>query len=367
MQDPRIDAVADVLVRYSIDLQPGQLVQIQAKIEGTPLVAALYRAILSAGGHPWVDLSIEETEELFYLHASDPQLDYYPSFLKQADEEIDASITVWTDANTKRLTHVDAEKQARRARTMHPVNNRLFERMAGGELRWVGTAYPTHAAAQTAEMSLRAYEDFVYGACLIAERDPIAAWKAVSARQATMIDWLSKRTEIHLQGEDTDLRLSYRGRTWENCDGRENFPDGEVFTGPVEASVEGHIRFSYPACFRGRQVEDVRLWFEKGKVVKAKAAKNEAFLHEMLAVDEGAHYVGEFAFGTNRGIQIFTGDTLFDEKIGGTVHLALGKGFLETGSRNDSAIHWDMVCDLRRGGHVRVDGETFMEDGRFLV
>lgn len=182
-----------------------------------------------------------------------------------------------------------------------------------------------------------------------------------------MIDWLSGRSEIHLQGEDTDLRLSYRGRTWENCDGRENFPDGEIFTGPIEASVDGHIRFSHPACFRGRQVEDVRLWFERGKVVKSTAAKNQVFLHEMLAVDEGAKYVGEFAFGTNPGIQAFTGDTLFDEKIGGTVHLALGKGFLETGGENDSAIHWDMVCDLRRGGTVRVDGETFLEDGRFLI
>jgi len=367
MQDPRVEAVADVLVRYSIGLQPGQLVQIQSKMEGAPLVVALYQAILKAGGHPWIDLSIEETEELFYLHASDEQLGYYPEFLKQADETVDASITVWTDANTKRLTNVDPDRQSRRARAMHPVNNRLFERMASGELRWVGTAHPTHAAAQTAEMSLRAYEEFVYGACLVHESDPIAAWKAVSARQAGMIDWLSGRTEIHLEGEDTDLRLSTRGRTWENCDGRENFPDGEIFTGPIETSVEGHIRFSYPACFRGRQVEDVRLWFEQGRVVKATAAKNEAFLQEMLAVDDGAKYVGEFAFGTNPGIQIFTGDTLFDEKIGGTVHLALGKGFLETGSQNDSAIHWDMVCDLRRGGTVRVDGETFMEDGRFLV
>ena len=262
---------------------------------------------------------------------------------------------------------MDPSKQARHAKAMHPINNRLFERMASRELRWVGTAYPTNAAAQTAEMSLREYEDFVYDACLIAESDPIAAWKAISLEQQRLIDWLSERSEIHLQGEDTDLRLTYAGRSWENCDGRENFPDGEVFTGPIEDSVEGTIRFSYPACYRGRQVEDVRLWFEKGKVVKATAAKNEAFLLEMLEVDEGAKFVGEFAFGTNRGIQSFTGDTLFDEKIGGTVHLALGKGFLETGSQNDSAIHWDMVCDLRRGGRVQVNGETFSENGKFQI
>ncbi len=367
MNDPRIGAVADVLVNYSIDLQPGQLVQIQAKTEGAPLVVELYRAILESGGHPWVDLGIEETEEVFYRCASDAQLDFHPDFLKQADEAIAASITVWTDANTKRLTHVDPAKQARRAKALHPVTNRFLERMASKELRWVGTAFPTNAAAQTAEMSLREFEDFVYGACLVEKADPIAAWKAVSARQQRLIDWLSERAEIHLLGEETDLRLSYEGRTWENCDGRENFPDGEIFTGPIENSVDGHIRFSYPACYRGRQVEDVRLWFEKGKVVKATAAKNEAFLHEMLQLDEGARYIGEFAFGTNPGIQRFTGDTLFDEKIGGTVHLALGKGFLETGSVNDSAIHWDMVCDLRRGGVVRVNGDVFCENGDFKI
>lgn len=367
MQDPRVEAVAKVLVEYSIDLKPDQLVQIESKIEGTPLVVALYQAVLQAGGHPWLDLGIEETQELFYSYASDVQLDFYPEFLKQANEDINASITIWTDANTKRLNNVDPAKQAHRAKAMHPINNRLFERMASKELHWVGTAYPTHAAAQTAEMSLRDYEDFVYGACLVAEPDPIAAWKAVSVEQQRLIDWLSERDEIHLQGEDTDLRLTYKSRIWENCDGHENFPDGEIFTGPIEDSVEGYIRFSYPACYRGRQVEDVRLWFEKGKVVKATAAKNEAFLLEMLAIDDGAKFVGEFAFGTNPGIQAFTGDTLFDEKIGGTVHLALGKGFLETGSKNDSAIHWDMVCDLRRGGIVRVNGETFSGNGQFQI
>ncbi|MFC2079705.1 aminopeptidase [Candidatus Bipolaricaulota bacterium] len=367
MGDQRIEAVADVLVQYSINLQPGQLAQIQSKIEASPLVVALYRAILQAGGHPWLDLSIEETEELFYLHASDAQIDFHPDFLKQADEAISASITVWTDANTKRLNHVDAAKQARRAKALHPVTNRFFERMASGEMHWVGTTHPTNAAAQTAEMSLRSFEDFVYGACLVEEPDPIAAWKAVSVKQQRLIDWLSERNEIHLQGEDTDLRLIYDGRVWENCDGHENFPDGEIFTAPIEDSVEGHIRFSYPACYRGRQVEDVRLWFEKGKVVKATAAKNEAFLLEMLSVDDGAKFVGEFAFGTNPGIQTFTGDALFDEKIGGTVHLALGKGFLETGSKNDSAIHWDMVCDLRQGGIVRVNGEIFSENGQFQI
>lgn len=367
MADPRVEAMARVLVGYSVDVKPGQLVRISANVEGVPLALALHRTVLQVGGNPWLDLSVEEAEELFYAFGEGEQLDYVPPFLMQTVEALDADISVWTDANTKRLNSIDPAKQARRARAMHPLSKRHLERMARKELRWVGTAYPTNANAQTAEMSLREYEDFIYGACRVTEPDPVSIWKEVSRKQQALIDWLSGRSQIHVQGEDTDLRLSFAGRTWENCDGRENFPDGEIFTGPVEDSVEGHIRFSFPACFRGREVENVRLWFEKGRVVRATAAKNEDFLLRMLDVDEGARFVGEFAFGTNSGIQRFTGDTLFDEKIGGTIHLALGKGFIETGSANESAIHWDMVCDLRAGGRVLVDGETFCENGAFKI
>jgi len=367
MTDPRVQAMARVLVGYSVEVKPGQLVRINANVEGLPLALALYRTVLEAGGNPWLDLAAEEAEELLYAFAGDGQLDYVAPFLMPIVNALDADISVWTDANTKRLNSVDPAKQARRAKATHPLSNRRLERMATKELRWVGTAYPTNANAQTAEMSLREYEDFVYGACRVTEPHPIAIWKEVSRRQQALIAWLSGRTTIHVEGADTDLRLSFAGRTWENCDGRENFPDGEIFTGPVEDSVEGHIRFSFPACFRGREVEDVRLWFEKGRVVRATAAKNEAFLLQMLGVDDGARFVGEFAFGTNPGIQQFTGDTLFDEKIGGTIHLALGKGFTETGSTNESAIHWDMVCDLRRDGRVLVDGEPFCENGVFKI
>jgi len=367
MPDPRVEAVARVLAHYSVDVQPGQLVQIDAQTEAAPLVVALYRAILDRGAHPYVQLGLEETQELFYRFASDAQIDYIPDFVARSYDEIDARIAVWSDANTKRLSTIDPARQARRSKAYHPLRNRELERMMAGEVRWVGTAFPTHAAAQTAEVSLREYENFVYDACLVDKPDPIAAWKEISRRQAKLIDWLTPHKVIRVEGPDTDLTLSVAGRTWVNCDGRENFPDGEIFTGPVEDSVNGHIRFSFPACYHTRQVEDVHLWFESGKVVKATAAKNEAFLHEMLDVDEGARFVGEFAFGLNQGIQRFTGDTLFDEKIGGTIHLALGKGFEETGSSNDSAIHWDMVTDLRQEGRVLVDGEPFFENGRFSI
>ncbi len=367
MTDPRVEKMARVLVEYSLAVKAGDLVRIQGGAEGAPLLLALYEQILACGGYPWTQIGLDGTDEIFYTKASEAQLDFIPKFVEGMVEEIQASISVWTETNTKRLSNVDPAKQARRARAMRPLSERFMERAAKKELRWTGTLYPTHAFAQDAEMSLREFADFVFKACLVEEEDPIEAWKAISRSQKRLTDWLSPKKEIHVVGPDTDLRLKVGGRTWINCDGHENFPDGEIFTGPVEDSVTGQIRFTYPACIYGREVEDVRLEFKGGKVVRATAGKNEAFLLQMLDTDEGARYVGEFAFGTNPGIQRFTKNTLFDEKIGGTIHLALGKGYPESGSKNTSAIHWDMVCDLRQGGEVRVDGTPFVKDGTFLV
>jgi aminopeptidase len=367
MADPRVETVAKILVDYSVEVKPNQLVRISGGPEGTPLILAVYQKILERGAHPFLQVEPEEAEELFYTYAKDAQLDYIPPFMKDMIEQIDASIGIWTDVNTKQLTNADPAKQSRRAVAMRPLSDRLLERAAKKELRWSGTIHPIQAFAQDAEMSLREFEDFVYKACLVHEPDPIEAWKTISKKQQRLVDWLNKARQIHVVGPDTDLKLEVTGRKWINCDGHENFPDGEIFTGPIEKSVNGHIRYTYPACLHGREVEDVRLQFKDGKVVKATAAKNEQFLLKMLESDEGAKYVGEFAFGTNSGIQRFTKNTLFDEKIGGTIHLAVGLGFPESGSKNKSAIHWDMVCDLRKGGEVLVDGTLFLKDGRILI
>lgn len=367
MSDPRIDAVAAILVDYSVDVQPGEFVVIRGAPEGAPLILAVYRRVLDRGGHPWLRLSLDGTAELMLKYGSDAQLDYVSTIDRQLIEEARASIGIWTEINTKALSNVDPARQARLEVARRPLSERFMERAANKELKWTGTAFPTHAFAQDAEMSLREFEDFVYCAALVHEPDPIAAWKAISREQKTLIDWLSPKRRIRLVGPDTDLRLSIEGRSWVNCDGHENFPDGEIFTGPVEDSVEGYVRFTYPAVDSGREVEDVRLWFEQGKVIRATAAKNEEFLRTMLDSDEGARYLGEFAFGTNKGVQRFTKNVLFDEKIGGTVHMALGAGYPETGSKNRSAIHWDMVCDLRRGGEVWVDDVLFARDGQFTI
>jgi len=367
MADPRVETVAKILVDYSVEVRPNQLVRISGGPEGTPLILAVYQKVLERGAHPFLQVEPEEAEELFYTYAKDAQLDYIPPFMKDMIEQIDASIGIWTDVNTKQLTNADPANQSRRAVAMRPLSDRFLERAAKKELRWTGTLYPTQAFAQDAEMSLREFEDFVYKACLVHEPDPINAWKKVSKEQQRVTDMLDKAKQIHVVGPDTDLRLEVTGRKWINCDGHENFPDGEIFTGPIENSVNGHIRYTYPACHFGREVEDVRLQFKDGKVIKATAAKNEQFLSKMLETDEGARYVGEFAFGTNSRIQRFIKNTLFDEKIGGTIHLALGLGFPESGSKNKSAIHWDMVCDLRKGGEVRVDGTLFLKNGKILI
>jgi aminopeptidase len=348
-------------------VKPNQLVRVSGGSAGAPLILAVYQKVLERGAHPFLEVELEEAEDLLYAYAGNVQLDYVPPFMKDIIEQIDAGIGIWTDVNTKQLTNADPAKQSRRSVARRPLLNRFLERAAKKELRWTGTLYPTHAFAQDAEMSLREFEDFVYGACLVHEPDPIKAWKKISKGQQGVTNWLNKARKIHVIGPDTDLKLDVKGRTWINCDGHENFPDGEIFTGPIEDSVSGHIRYSFPACAYGREVEDVRLKFKDGKVVEATATKNEDFLLKMLKSDKGACYVGEFAFGTNSGIQRFTKNILFDEKIGGTIHLALGTGYPESGSKNKSAIHWDMVCDLRQGGEVRVDGTLFLKDGKILV
>lgn len=367
MSDPRIVRVADVLVKYSTEIQPGDLVAVKGSTETVPMIQAIYQKVLEAGGHPTVLTEIQGLQELFYEFASEEQLAFVSPVERLILGEFDAIISVGGESNTKALSNVDPSRQAKRQVARRELTEVFMRRSAEGGLKWVGTLFPTNAYAQDAEMSLREYEDFVYGACLVDEPDPVAAWQKVSENQARLIEYLSDKDEVRIVGENTDLALSIKGRTFVNADGKNNFPDGEIFTGPVETSVNGVVAFDFPAIVGLREIEGVRLRFENGRVVEGSARKNEAFLQEMLSADEGASYLGEFAFGTNCGIQRFTRNILFDEKIGGTVHIALGAGYPETGSQNKSAIHWDMICDLRCGGEVYVDGKLFQKDGKFVV
>jgi aminopeptidase len=242
-----------------------------------------------------------------------------------------------------------------------------MQRSASGDLRWCITLYPTHASAQEAGTSLTDYEEFVYGAMLLQHDDPVAAWKAQGKEQQRIADFLSETREVRIVAKNTDLRLAIAGRKWENADGLKNFPDGEVFSSPIEDSVNGVIAYTFPAIYGGREVDGIRLTFEHGRVVKAEAEKGNDFLQEMLNMDAGARVIGELGVGTNYGIQRFTKNMLFDEKIGGTVHLALGAGYPETGSLNVSSLHWDMLLDLRGGGEIYADGRLVQKNGKWEI
>jgi aminopeptidase len=269
--------------------------------------------------------------------------------------------------NTKNLSAVDPARVVMRSQARREIMDTFMKRAAAGELRWVGTLFPTPAYAQDAEMSLRDFEDFVFAACLPDINDPIGYWQRLSATQQRIVDWLRGKRRVRVTAPETELELDITDRLFINCDGHHNMPDGEIFTGPVETSVNGFVRFSYPAIYQGRELTGVRLTFREGKVIDARADKNEDFLQQIIATDEGSRFVGEFAIGTNTGIQRFTRQILFDEKIAGSFHMALGAGYPETGSRNKSSIHWDLICDLRSGGEIRVDDILLYKDGHFVL
>ncbi|HEX2045045.1 MAG TPA: aminopeptidase [Gaiellaceae bacterium] len=366
MADPRVERLAGVLVEYSTRVGEGDLVCIDSPLPGAPLVRALYREILEAGGHPQLRTELDGTAEALLSNGTDAQLEWVNPARFDEVERADVRIAVEAETNTRALTGVDPARQALHARAREPLRKRHFERSAAGQLRSVVTLYPTQAAAQDAEMSLEEYEQFVYAAGLLDSDDPVSEWARLGERFARLAEWLGAKSELRVVGDGTDLTVGVAGRTWIPCDGRENFPDGEVFTGPVETSVHGTVRFTYPASFGGRRVSGIELEFEAGEVVRARAARGEGFLREMLALDDGARRAGEFSFGLNDAVREFTGHTLFDEKIGGTVHLALGASYPESGGQNESALHWDLVCDLRAGSEVYADGELAYRDGRFL-
>lgn len=367
MADQRIEKLAKTVVDYSCAVRKGDKVVINGSTVAEPLLKEIYACVLKSGGNPLMMLSLPGTEDIFYRYASDEQLQYVPKPTELIYETYDVRISILAESNTKSLSNVDPSKLVMQRRSRAGLMKTFMRRSAAKELRWSVAPFPTNAAAQDAEMSLTEYENFVYGACMPDLNDPVGYWQRFSARQQKICDWLKGKKSVHLKGPDTDLKLSIAGRIFENCDGHFNMPDGEVFTGPVEDSVNGHVYFSYPTIYGSREVTGVRLWFENGKVVKATADKNEDFLLKTLDTDAGSRYVGEFAIGTNDGITKFTREILFDEKIGGSFHMALGSGYPETGSKNESAVHWDMICDLRNGGEIWVDDELFYKNGKFLI
>jgi aminopeptidase len=366
MSDSRLERMADVVVGFCVGIGEGDLVTLESSTLAAPLLRELYRRVLEAGGQPLPRITLEPLNENLLRFGSDEQLAWVNPARADDIESVDVRIAIMAPANTRRLSNVDPARQALADRAVEPLRNRYLERAAAGELRWVMSAFPTEAAAQDASMSLPEYEDFVFGAAFLDDPDPVARWQEFGERIDRLAGFLATKREFRIVAEGTDLRLVTEGRTWIPSKGQENFPDGEIFTGPVESSVEGEIRFTYPGVFNAREVDDVRLRFEAGEVVEATATRGQEFLREMIAMDDGARRVGEFAFGLNEAVPMFTRNTLFDEKMGGTMHLALGTAYPETGGLNRSALHWDLVCDLRSGSEVYADGELVYRDGQFL-
>jgi aminopeptidase len=367
MRDPRVARLGDLIVNYSLGLEADKVLRIDAPPVAAPLATEVYRAALAAGAHPYVHVELERLPELLIAEGSDEQLDFVSPIARAELELVDAIVTVWSESNTRALSRADPERHQRLIGSTQQLTKRRWERMAAGGLGWCGVLFPTEAHAQDAEMSLAEYERFVFRACHVEEPgDPVAHWRGVRDELSARAQALSEVRELRIVGPGTDLKVGVEGRRWKPADGRYNMPDGEVYTSPVETVTEGEISFAFPALFHGREVTDIKLRFEGGRVVAAEATRGGEYLDALLELDDGARRLGEVAFGLNYEIDRFTQNTLFDEKIGGTMHVALGSSFEDLGGQNTSVLHWDLVCDLRADGEVHADGEVVWRAGRFL-
>jgi aminopeptidase len=367
VRDPRIEKLAELITGYSLGLREGQVYRIDGEEIAIPLAVALYQAAIRRGALPYTRIVPPGLDEIELLEASEEQLSHISELERLASDRLDAWTSLWGTVNTRSLTRADPERRRLQLATHYRMVNRRWERISTGDLAWCGTLYPSQGHAQDAEMSLAEFEDFVHGACHTREGDdPIAHWQAVSAVLTARAREFEDVRELRIVGPDTDLRVDVEGRRWIPSDGRQNMPDGEIFTSPVETGTSGQIYFAFPSVFQGQEVEHVRLRFEDGRVVHAEASSGESYLRSLLDTDPGARVLGEVAFGLNYEIDRFTRDILFDEKIGGTMHVALGGGFDEAGTENKSDLHWDLICDLREEGEVYADGELVWKSGAFI-
>ena len=350
---------ADLLAGYCLDVQPGQQVLVRSTALAAPLLLELQRAILERDAWPHLRLELPGQGRGFYEHARGRHLDDMPDLALTEVKKVDAVLAIQAPADVRELVGVDPERIARLARARRPVRETTMRK------RWCSTLWPTDALAAQAGMAPAEFAAFVRGALFLDRPDPVAAWGGLRAFQDKLIARLRDARDLRIEADGTDLTLRVAGRTWVNSDGKRNMPSGEVFTGPHERSAEGRVRFTVRSAPSGIDVDGVELELRGGVVVGARAQIGDEYLQRALGTDAGAKYLGELGIGTNFGIARPTGTILFDEKIGGTVHLALGRSYPETGGRNTSALHWDLICDLRAGGRLTADGEVVMADGRF--
>lgn len=357
---------ANLLVQYCLEVQPGERIFIRSSYLAEPLLQEVYKAVLTAGGIPEVAVSIDDLDRILLSHGNDQQLQHVSPLTEKAVNEYEGYLVIRAPFNLKALQEVPKDRLSFRQEAMQPINKTYAARTASGKMKRCLCDYPTQAGAQEAGMSLAEYKAFVFEACHLDKEDPIAAWLEVRKKQQAIVDHLNTTNVLRYTAPDTDITFSTAGRTWINSDGRANMPSGEVFTSPVEDSGEGTVRFTYPAIYIGHEVEDVRLEVKGGEVVKWTAARGQDFLDYFFSL-EGARRFGEIAIGSNYGINRFTKNILFDEKIGGTIHMALGQSYAQAGGKNESTVHWDMIADMRQDAAVYADGEKIYENGQFLI
>lgn len=362
------DKYAKVLTDYSTEVKKGDLVQIRGtSIYTKDLVKAVYKRVLELGGHPILRTSYEDFSDIFLKYASDEQLDFVDDIVKMEYEKVDKFISIGGPMNTKNLAKADISKLTRRGKATKALSELLMKRSAEGTASWVIADVPTHALAQEAKMSFDEYSDFLFKSCYLDTEDPIAKLKELDEKQTRWAEYLNNIKNIRITGEKTDITFNIEGRKWISCSGKNNYPDGEVFTSPVEDGINGEIYFDFPQIYRGNEAHGVHLFIENGKVVKATADKGEDYLNAMLDMDEGSRGIGEIAIGTNDEIQDITGNILFDEKIGGAIHMAVGASYPETGGKNVSGLHWDLIKNMKNGGKIYADNQLIYENGKFIV
>ena len=373
MFNPLIKKYADVLVDYSTKVKENDLVIIYARgYEAQPLVKEIYKACLIKGANPIVRTSMDEISETFIKYANDNQLNYIDEMSKIEVEKADVMIFIGAPSNIKNLANADSAKMAIRSKASQPILSRRLERSANNEMRWVIADYPTNALAQEASMSLEEYSEFLINSCYLDLDNPTEKWIEIDVEQKRLAGILNKTSKLRIVGDKTDITFSTAGRIWVPCSGNMNFPDGEIFTSPVEDSATGKIYFDFPQNYHGSTAREVYLTLEKGKVVEASAEIGNEFLQNMLNMDTGSRFVGEIAIGTNDRIQNVTGNILFDEKIGGSIHMALGSSYPEAGGKNKSGLHWDMIKNMKpkegiEGGKIYADDKLIYENGKFVI
>ena len=359
---------AKVLVDYSVKVQKGELTVIRTdSYQSQPLVKEIYKQVLLKGAYPVVRMGCEGLNEVYIKNATDEQLEYIDPMTELEYDKVKNFISIGAPLNVKNMAKLDSKKLAKRSSTMKHLSEKMLKRAAAGDLKWVIADFPTNALAQEANMSLEDYTEFLTKACYLHLDEPVKKWQEIGEKQEKIAEFLNQKSVIHITGDKTDITFNVKGRIWKSCAGECNFPDGEVYTSPIEDSAEGQIYFDFPQIYRGNEAQKVLLTLKNGKIVDAKAEKGEEYLNNMLDTDEGSRFVGEIAIGTNEMVQEVTGNILFDEKIGGSIHMAAGASYPDTGGKNVSGLHWDLIKNMKNGGKIYADDELIYENGKFLI